>query len=234
MVLVDRFADGSAHDFHHADLPATTELTIWRFDISRSAIVLGSSQPESEIDPGRAAALGIEVARRRSGGGAVLLVPGRHLWVDVFVPRGHVLWDDDVSRSSHWLGQVWRDVASSLAAEGLLRIESQPLTVHEGRLAETQWSRTVCFAGIGPGEVVDSHGRKLVGISQRRTREWARLQCIVSVVWDAQLMHDLIAGGRPALSEIESWGSRIDASSVGIDVSDVLFERFVSLVRQSS
>ena len=48
---------------------------------------------------------------------------------------------------------------------------------------ETPWSRKVCFGGLGPGEVtVDGH--KLVGISQRRTRDGARFQCVVHRRWD--------------------------------------------------
>ena len=234
MVLIENVADGSAHDFHHADPPVASELTIRRFDIARTAVVLGSAQSDDDIDHDRCSALDIEVARRRSGGGAVLLVPGHHLWVDVFVSRGHSLWDDDVSRSSHWLGRAWCDTVNSLVSDGSLRIESVPLRLHEGRLVESRWSRKVCFAGVGPGEVVDSRGRKLVGISQRRTREWARLQCIVSISWDAPLMLELLTDPRPTLDDIESWGANIEVSSTNGDLSDVLFDRFVSLVRQLS
>jgi lipoate-protein ligase A len=43
----------------------------------------------------------------------------------------------------------------------------------------------VCFAGVGPGEVLADDGAKLVGISQRRTRNWALFQCAVPLKWDA-------------------------------------------------
>ena len=42
----------------------------------------------------------------------------------------------------------------------------------------------MCFAGVGPGEVLDDTGRKWVGISQRRTRSWIRLQTMAHRVWD--------------------------------------------------
>ena len=45
------------------------------------------------------------------------------------------------------------------------------------------WSALVCFAGIGPGEVLDGDGRKWVGISQRRTRDWIRLQTMAHRRW---------------------------------------------------
>jgi hypothetical protein len=44
-------------------------------------------------------------------------------------------------------------------------------------------SDVVCFAGLGPGEVTIG-GRKAVGISQRRTREAARFQCVAYERWD--------------------------------------------------
>ena len=40
----------------------------------------------------------------------------------------------------------------------------------------------VCFAGIGPGEVLVG-GRKVVGISQRRNRGGARFQCAALLRW---------------------------------------------------
>jgi hypothetical protein len=49
----------------------------------------------------------------------------------------------------------------------------------------------VCFAGRGPGEVITADGRKLLGLSQRRTRNWIRLQCLVHRRWSAA---DALAG----------------------------------------
>ena len=40
------------------------------------SVVLGSTQPTEVVDPVRAARRRVGVARRRSGGGAVLVVPG--------------------------------------------------------------------------------------------------------------------------------------------------------------
>ena len=41
-------------------------------EASGPAVVLGSTQPEATVDAGAAAAAGLDVVRRRSGGGAVL------------------------------------------------------------------------------------------------------------------------------------------------------------------
>lgn len=117
----------------------------------------------------------VEVVRRRSGGGAVLLRPGASLWVDLVVPAGDVLWDDDVVRAATWVGRAW---AAALDRQGV------SASVHEGRLAAGPWGEVVCFAGVGPGEVLVD-GRKVVGLSQRRTRGGARFQCVVEPTWDA-------------------------------------------------
>ena len=133
---------GSAADFHGRELPDP---------VTPGGVgVRGRRRPPSSSGPRSGPRScgpmpGIEVVRRRSGGGAVLLVPGEVLWVDVVVPRGDPLWDDDVGRASHWLGEVW---VEALAAVGVAGTE-----VHDGGLVCTPWCSLVCFAGLGPGEV---------------------------------------------------------------------------------
>jgi hypothetical protein len=58
-------------------------------------------------------------------------------------------------------------------------------------MRESRWSRLVCFAGVGPGEVLVGE-RKVVGMSQRRTRDGARFQCVVHRSWDAEPLLDLL------------------------------------------
>jgi lipoate---protein ligase len=146
------------------------ERAVWIHDIDRPALVLGSSQAETVV---RREALGdIELVRRRSGGGAVLLVPKEVLWLDVLLPAGDPLWHDDIGRASHWLGQVW---ATALGGH---------VDVHRGALVRSRFSPLVCFAGLGPGEVL-LDGRKVVGVSQRRTRTGARFQCAAYSAFDA-------------------------------------------------
>jgi len=168
----------SAADFHALDVPEPAERAVWVADPVAPALVLGSTQPDRDVRPDVA----VEVVRRRSGGGAVLVVPGDVLWVDVVVPAGDALWDDDVGRAAHWLGAVW---AAALAELGV-RAE-----VHTGPLVRTRWSPVVCFAGLGPGEVTVD-GRKVVGISQRRTRHAARFQSAALGRWDAPALASLL------------------------------------------
>jgi lipoate-protein ligase A len=153
------------------------------FRVQRAAVALGSAEPLEHVDRARADAAGVEVVRRRSGGGAVLLEPGAVAWVDLVVPRGDPLWDDDVNRAVWWVGEAWVAALESLGVEG---------SVHRGGLDRAPWSERVCFAGLGAGEVTVG-GRKVVGVSQRRTRAAARFQCAALLRWEPRRLVDLLA-----------------------------------------
>ncbi len=112
----------------------------------------------------------------------MLLEPGRVLWVDVVVPTGDALWDADVAKAFHWLGHAWVDALAAFGLDGI---------AHTGPLVRTPLSRQVCFAGLGPGEVTVD-GRKVIGISQRRTRDHALFQCAALAAWEPTLLADLL------------------------------------------
>jgi lipoate---protein ligase len=149
------------------------------------AVVLGSSQDETCADRDACAAAGVDVMRRRSGGGAVLVEPGSLIWVDLFVPPADSLWSSDVGRASWWVGEAW---SVALGAAGL-----GDLQVWRGPMRRNPWSSLVCFSGLGAGEVVDALGRKLVGVSQRRTRQGALFQCACLVRWEPERLLGLLA-----------------------------------------
>jgi lipoate-protein ligase A len=176
---------GTADALHHRSLDVPVTRRVVLLDVDRAALVLGSTQPDADADRQAAAAQDVEVCRRRSGGGAVLLEPGQTTWIDVEIGRDDPLWDDDVARSSHWLGRSW---AAALAELGV----GSDVAVHVGGMVGSPWSRQICFAGLGPGEVT-SAARKVVGISQRRTREGARFQCVVHRRWDPSRILSLLA-----------------------------------------
>lgn len=184
---------GSAGQLHAGpDDSNVTRSATW-CEVDRLALVLGSSQPESSIDIDACRRAGVDVVRRRSGGGAVLIVPGEMLWLDVIVPLGDPLWSDDVGRAMWWLGDVWSE---ALGACGVTGSE-----VYRGSLRSTAWSRLVCFDGLGAGEVLVG-GSKAVGMSQRRTRSWLRLQSSVHLAWRPDLMVSLLAEPRPTGSAL--------------------------------
>jgi len=77
---------GEAGELHLRPLPAAPAREVWVLTPVRPALVLGSTQAEALVDLGEAARLGVDVVRRRSGGGVVMVGPGDPLWVDVVVP----------------------------------------------------------------------------------------------------------------------------------------------------
>jgi lipoate---protein ligase len=173
----------------HADWPATEYAPARRAvafcRVGAPAVVLGSTQRDTEVDPVRALRAGVAVARRRSGGGAVLVEPGEPLWVDVWLPATDVLWTDNVSRSFDWLGDAW---VAALAQAGV-----GDLTAHRSEPSGTRWSTRVCFGGIGRGEVVSRDGRKVVGLAQRRTGEGAWFHSACALRWDPSPLLDVLA-----------------------------------------
>lgn len=168
---------GSAGAFHARPVPEPVPRVVWQLDVDRPALVLGSTQPADTVDEVAVAAAGLDLVRRRSGGGAVLLRPGEVAWFDVVMPIDdvRVVAGDDLAASMVWLGD---QIARALADLGVTGT-----TVHRGPMMRTDWSTRVCFAGLGPGELIDAAGAKLVGISQRRTRDSARFQCAAHVEW---------------------------------------------------
>ena len=175
---------GEALASARTEWPSQPTLTWWT--LAGRGLVLGSGQPDEIVDLAAAAAADVEVARRASGGGAVLLVPGDVLWADLVIPRDHPRWDDDIVAGAGWVGDAWLEALVSVG------VDRARLRRHQGGSVEGAWSKLVCFAGIGPGEVT-LDGRKIVGLSQRRSRAGARFQMAVLLRWDPEMMLRLLA-----------------------------------------
>jgi lipoate---protein ligase len=141
--------------------------------LERPMLVLGSTQPLGIADADALLRHDVELVRRRSGGGAVLVEPGQAVWIDTWIPRDDPLFDDDVTRSRSWVGAWW---AAALGDDA---------QVHRGRPVESRWSEVICFAGVGAGEVL-YRGRKVVGVAQWRAREGALTHSFAyrEVRWD--------------------------------------------------
>ena len=186
----------SAGDFHARLVPEPALRQIWQHDVAAPALVLGSTQDRSVVDVDACRLAGVEIVRRRSGGGAVLLVPGEVTWIDVIVPAGSAGWSDDVHGPMVWLG---RHLAEAITSSTVVHDD---VVVHDGPMRTSAWSTQVCFDGVGAGEVLVG-GRKLVGISQRRTRHAARLQCCWYTTYEpARLVELLAPTQRPTLDDL--------------------------------
>ncbi len=220
--LVQRIR-GSAHELHHRPFPDPLAGHVWVLEVERPAVVLGSTQKLSKLAIDRAERSGFEVATRRSGGGAVLLGPGSGLWVDVFVDPGDPLFATDIGVAAHRVGRCWADALVDLG---------HGAEVWTAAMMSGQWGRDACFAGVGPGEVMvgtDDPGSgesttKAVGISQRRTRAGARVQCHVlfrsDLVRQAALA-DLVDIDPQQIEPLRSHLERI-AGGIDADPADVL------------
>jgi len=212
---------GTAGELHQLDVDWSRR-SVRVNHVTAPAIVLGSAQVGADvIDEASAERSGSEVVTRRSGGGVVLLAPGDHVWLDVVVPRDDPLWDDDVSRAGWWLGEAW---ASAITALG-----RQPgvdhVAIHRRGVSDRTLGRLVCFAALGPGEVVID-GRKAVGVSQRRTRGGARFQCTAMTTWDPQATLSVIRPELVTQDLVEALTARVVAlepwwGEVGDLVTDV-------------
>jgi lipoate---protein ligase len=155
-----------------------------------SALVLGSRQSLDVVDVDRCHQSGLSLVRRRSGGGAVVVAADSMMWIDLVLPHGTV--PDDVRASMEWAGECWTEALTALSRSPSL------LSVHRQSMVITAWSDLVCFAGLGPGEVL-LDGRKLVGLSQRRTRAGIRIQGAMHVVAPVVDVARLFVGPTPTI-----------------------------------
>ncbi|HEY1828836.1 MAG TPA: hypothetical protein VGG38_01205 [Acidimicrobiales bacterium] len=151
--------------------------------VSGPTLVLGSTQPAELVSRSRVKEREVEVVRRRGGGGSVYLGPGGFLWIDAWIPRSDRLWNGDVSAAAAWAGAWWTD--------GLASVGVDNLEVHAGRSRPGELGELVCFAGRGPGEVFH-HGRKVMGLSQWRSREGSLFSMCVYARWDPVPLLDLM------------------------------------------
>jgi len=215
---IERFS-GTARAFHAQEIDNVSSRTVWLFEPSAIALALGSTQSIDDVDQPTAKRLGVDVVRRHSGGGAVLLEPASTLWIDVLIPSDDPLWTADVSVAPVWLGQVWAAAITQIGRDGA--------EVHDGPMRSTRRSGVVCFDGIGPGEVV--LGAKTVGISQRRIRNCTRFQTIALLDWNWEMHLELLS---PGLVRVGGAVDPVDVSPlIGIE-RDVLLEAFLSELDQ--
>ncbi|HJO80519.1 MAG: hypothetical protein QF419_00100 [Acidimicrobiales bacterium] len=205
--MVERVA-GSVAELHGIE-PSLFSRRVMIYDVCDVAVVVGSGQKKMPSTDGT------RVVRRRSGGGAVLVGPGEVLWIDILLPRSDPLWNDDISVSVRWLGYAW---CAALAEMEIGAI------VHPGPMLTTKWSATVCFGGLGPGEVLLG-GRKVVGISQRRNRNGVRFQCAALLRWRPREMVKLFDLTPPdaAVADLEKAAVSLDVNAS--DLSDALLNQ---------
>lgn len=170
---------GTAGDLHALDLPEGRSIHV--MVPTSPALVLGSTQSSTLVNAQTAAAEGVDICQRRTGGGVVFVHPEHSVWIDVVIPRDDSLWVDDVARSSLWLGNAF--------VAALTACDMTDIGVYTGDMVRGEIGAAVCFASAAPGEVFFFAAKdhmKVVGISQRRGRIGARFQCILYRKWKPQ------------------------------------------------
>jgi lipoate-protein ligase A len=200
---------GTAGDFHA--LNPAGERALWWCDVSQPALIVGSSQSVDLIDRNCAMSREIEVVRRRSGGGLVFVHPSDSVWIDVTIPRDDPLWTDDVSSSMLWLGDVFVQALSPWVAASRF----------QERFSAGEYGRDVCFASHSPGEVFVG-ANKLVGISQRRTRDGARFQCVLYRKWTSDTWLSCVTSPHAVAGVQQLHIAALDVSAV--DIVDAVFD----------
>jgi hypothetical protein len=116
----------------------------------------------------------------------VVIDPEVSVWIDLFIPAHDERFERDVAAASYWVGDLW-----GRALTGLGGGFGPPVT-HRGPMQRTPWSDRCCFAGLGPGEVTVGQ-RKVVGLSQRRTRAGAWFFTVAYLGGDPGLPAQLLA-----------------------------------------
>ena len=168
--LLDRMADVGP--------PVTSWSTV-----TRPCLVLGRTGRPAGVNAAHAAAAGIEVVERRSGGQPVLWDAGL-LSLDVVLPPGHALAGRDVTLAYRWLGDALANGLRDAGVPGTRTVSIGEAREHAARGdAQATRARRACFGALSPFEVVAADGRKLVGLAQARRRAGTLFQCGVLMRW---------------------------------------------------
>lgn len=184
----------SAADIHAAHRAAPAQRQVWLCEPGADALILGSAQRLNQGHERFVARHGFELARRSSGGTGVVVVPGGAVWIDIGLPPGDPLLIDDVSRSFAPISGAWSEALASIGVSGV-----EP---YAGAMFKGGELSEVCFAGRASGEIL-LDGRKLVGMSQRRSGHGAWFHTMAYLNFPAALSAEAllpeVSGGAQAL-----------------------------------
>ena len=157
-----------------------------------SCSALGSTSTSSTLDACRRA--GVDVVKRRSGGGVVLVEPGAMCWFDVVVPAGDRSlrdpWSADVGASMRWLGrQRGRGTWTRPRRDAVRRCTDEGMSCGSG----VTWSAS-------PGGARGGAPRRAQARRDQPAAHphGARFQCMVHVRWSPEVLVSLLAEPRPA------------------------------------
>lgn len=142
------------------------------------ALILGRGQSPQVLGDTQ-----LQVITRFSGGGAVLMDEGL-LSLDVLLPAADRLLDGDLTAVFLTVGHAWARALESLGCDDVAVHEGAAQAQRRGSPRQ-QLLAAICYATLGRGEVTVA-GRKVIGLSQRRRRPGALVQCGLLRHWRPQ------------------------------------------------
>lgn len=160
--------------------------------VAPAAITVGRAH-RGDVDTAAAAAEGLEVVARPSGGGPVLWDDDL-IAIDVILPAGHPLLPADVVAAYRWVGEA---VAHALGHLGIVGARAVP--PEEARAWPRGAASGLCFGGLSPWEVVVGD-RKVLGLSQVRRQAGGIVQIGVPMALDADRLARAV-GAPPAVAD---------------------------------
>ncbi|MDA8103715.1 MAG: hypothetical protein M0Z34_12195 [Nitrospiraceae bacterium] len=207
--------EASASDIHARHRSAPLERQVWLCNTTADALILGSAQKLNRGHQHFVARHGFELARRSSGGTGVVVVRGGAVWIDIGLPAGDPLLVDDVSRSFAPVSRAWADALDLI---GVHDIET-----YSGHMFKGGELSEVCFAGRASGEILFD-GRKLVGMSQRRSAHGAWFHTMAYLAFPAALSAEALLPGldggadrlAASVADLPAAGARCGADCAGI------------------
>ena len=158
--------------------------------VTQPALILGRAARAPVLDDAALARASLAVHQRASGGGAVLWDDDL-LSLDVALPAGHSLLDDDVVVAYRWIGEAVRD---GLRDAG---VAADALAPDAARARPAPASPTVaacCFGTFSPWEIVGADGRKIAGLCQIRRRRGGLLQVGIARRLDGRTLIAALGG----------------------------------------
>ena len=162
--------------------------------VAPAAITVGRAQ-RGDADPAAAAAEGLDVVLRPSGGGPVLWDDDL-IAIDVILPAGHPLLPADIVAAYRWVGEA---VAGALTGLGVAGARALP--PDEARAWPSGAAAAMCFGGLSPWEVV-AGDRKVLGLSQVRRTTGAIIQVGVPMRLDAERLARAMGAPAGAADEL--------------------------------
>lgn len=156
-------------------------------------ISLGTTQPVGDLDQERVSARRWGVLRRSSGGTAVLHVG--QLGYAVVLPSRHPIWEGDLASSYQRFADP---LARAFARVGVQGAPAPPARKADFSIGAPPLASRVCFSALGPYEILDRRGRKLIGNSQIRRRTGSLQHGTIQLADSQMGLAEVLAGASAA------------------------------------